>query len=364
MNVRKIGEAYKSWCTGPNALVLATVVKTEGSTYSKAGARMLIDSNGDFEGLLSGGCLENDLIEHARQVIKTGQCKIVSYDMRGTDDEFWGLGVGCNGAIDILLQRLTIEDAFEPLKTMVSRIDQNESIVSSLIVASTSDSAPVGASIVSGAGFHNSHGIDGALLHEILAQAEKILLAEPSRAFTATHKLNGDSISVLYSRIDPAPQVLVLGAGPDALPVVELMARLGWNVTLVDHRPTYVDRTNVASVTKILLQSPSALEDELRLDTFAAAVVMSHNLTADRQYLRQLAASSVPFVGLLGPVARKTRLLNELGELGTHLQQRVSGPVGFDIGANTPESIALSIAAQVHAAHASRCGLPLDNSHA
>ena len=236
--------------------------------------------------------------------------------------------------------------------------------MSALVVASTNDSVPLGASSLSGADFHRSHGIDGAFSVETSAQAEKFLLEESSRASIETHTLKGDSITVLYSRIDPAPRVLVLGAGPDALPVVELLARLGWNVTLIDHRSTYLDRIEVASVTTVLLDSPSALESELALDTFAAAVVMSHNLAADRQYLRQLAASTVRFVGLLGPVERKTRLLDELGELGAQLENRVFGPVGFDIGAETPESIALSIAAQIHAALESRCGLPLDDSHA
>ena len=193
-------------------------------------------------------------------------------------------------------------------------------------------------------------------------QAEKALAAESALAENASHKFEGESITVLYSRVDPAPQVLILGAGPDALPLVQFIAQLGWSVTLVDHRPSYLDRISVDSVANTLLQSPATLHSDLNMNDFAAAVVMSHNLAADRQYLSQLAASDIPFIGLLGPKKRKTRLLDELGNAGAILRQRIHGPVGFDIGAHTPESIALSIATQIHASIRSRNGEPLDRS--
>jgi xanthine/CO dehydrogenase XdhC/CoxF family maturation factor len=362
MNVKKLCEAYRCWCQGSNALVLATVVATEGSTYSKSGARMLIDANGDFEGLLSGGCLEGDLIEHARRVIDTGKSEIVSYDMRGTDDEFWGLGVGCDGAISILLQRLHSDDNFEPLATMVKFIERDEAIVSAAVVATTIDKTPLGASSLCGMNFHRNYGIGDSFIQQVSGQAEKVLSADSSLAASADHEFAGESITVLYSRVDPAPRILVLGAGPDALPVVQSIAQLGWTVMLVDHRPSYLDRIAVDSVANRLLQSPASLHNDLDLNTFSAAVVMSHNLAADRQFLSQLAESDIPFIGLLGPKARKARLLDELGDAGIRLQQRVHGPVGFDIGANTPESIALSIAAQIHASIRSARGEPMDCS--
>jgi len=163
--------------------------------------------------------------------------------------------------------------------------------------------------------------------------------------------------------VDPAPRILVLGAGPDALPVVEFMSQLGWHVTVVDHRSAYLGRINVDFSSNMLLQSPAMLQDDLVLNSFAAAVVMSHNLAADRQYLAQLSKSDIAFIGLLGPAARKLRLLDELGEIDPNLQQRIHGPVGFDIGASTPESIALSITAQVHASMKFRSGQALDTSH-
>jgi len=362
MNVRKLCEAYRSWCNGRNALVLATVTATEGSTYSKPGARMLIDANGDYEGLLSGGCLESDLIEHARRVIETGKSKIVFYDMRGTDDEFWGLGVGCDGAITILLQRLHSSDGFEPLATMVRHIERDEAIVSAAVVASTDGGTLLGASTLVGADFQSNYGIGDSFAQQVSAHAAKFLSANSTPAETANHESEGTSLSVLYSRVDPPPRILVLGAGPDALPVVQFISQLGWSVTVVDHRPAYLERITVDSVSNKLLPSPATLHSDVDMNTFAAAVVMSHNLSADRQYLSQLAASEIPFIGLLGPKARKTRLLDELGDAGASLPRRIHGPVGFDIGANTPESIALSIAAQVHASISSKSGEPLDDS--
>jgi len=323
---------------------------------------MLIDANGDYEGLLSGGCLESDLIEHARRVIESGNSEIVFYDMRGTDDEFWGLGVGCDGAITILLQRLQSDDDFEPLATMVRYIERDEAIVSGAVVATTDDSTLLGASTLCGTDFQNNYGIGDSFAQQVSTHATKFLSANSTPAETANHEFEGASITVLYSRVDPPPRILVLGAGPDALPVVQFVAQLGWSVTLVDHRPAYLDRIAVDSVSNKLLQSPATLHSDVEMNAFAAAVVMSHNLAADRQYLSQLAASEIPFIGLLGPKARKTRLLDELGDAGASLQQRIHGPVGFDIGANTPESIALSMVAQIHASIRSRSGEPLDDS--
>jgi len=270
--------------------------------------------------------------------------------------------VGCDGAITILLQRLHSDDKFEPLATMVKYIERDEAIVSATVVATTSDSTLLGASMLLANDFHRNDGIGDAFVEHVTAHSETTLCADSSIAESSRHEIAGESITVLYSRVDPAPRILVIGAGPDALPVVEFIAQLGWSVTVVDHRPSYLDRISVDSVANTLLQSPAALSRDLELNAYAAAVVMSHNLAADRQYLGQLASSNIPFIGLLGPSARKARLLDELGDAGTSLQKRVHGPVGFDIGADTPESIALSIAAQIHASVRSRGGQPLDGT--
>jgi xanthine/CO dehydrogenase XdhC/CoxF family maturation factor len=151
----------------------------------------------------------------------------------------------------------------------------------------------------------------------------------------------------LYAPLLPVPRVLILGAGLDAVPLVNVLAELGWRVSVADHRPAYLERDGFARAEAMLAVRPDSLSDAVQLTAFDAIVVMSHHLATDRQYLRQLAGIDVPYLGLLGPPARKRRLLDELGGSTGALARRLRGPVGIDIGADTAESIAVSIAAEI-----------------
>jgi xanthine/CO dehydrogenase XdhC/CoxF family maturation factor len=145
------------------------------------------------------------------------------------------------------------------------------------------------------------------------------------------------------------PRILLLGAGPDALPVVDLAARLNWRVTLADHRAAYAVAAHFPSAERVVLARPEELPAVLALGGFSAAVVMSHHLPSDLAYLRVLAATSIPYVGLLGPAVRRERLLAELGADAGRLRGRLHAPVGLALGGRTPESIALGMVAQIHA---------------
>jgi xanthine/CO dehydrogenase XdhC/CoxF family maturation factor len=154
---------------------------------------------------------------------------------------------------------------------------------------------------------------------------------------------------VLYASLKPVPRLLLLGAGLDAIPLLNMAADLGWRVTVADHRPAYLERGGLERAEQAIHVTPRALGESVSLAEFDAIIVMSHHLVTDRTYLAQLADVSVRYVGVLGPPARKERLLAGLGEAGSTLRARLRGPVGLDIGADSPESIALSILAELHA---------------
>ncbi|MGH8303351.1 MAG: XdhC family protein, partial [Steroidobacteraceae bacterium] len=145
------------------------------------------------------------------------------------------------------------------------------------------------------------------------------------------------------------PRVLLLGAGPDALPVVDFATRLHWRVTLADHRPAYAVPAHFPSADRVLLARPQEIAQALDLGQFTAAVVMSHHLPSDLEYLRALSASPLAYIGLLGPPARREKLLSELGPEAERLRPRLRAPVGLNLGGRTPESIALAIVAEIHA---------------
>ena len=310
-------------------LVLATVIRTGGSTYAKPGAQMLISRDGEYAGLLSGGCLEGDLREHARTVLQTGAARIVSYDLRSKDDMLFGLGAGCEGAMDILLTRCVAGD-WQPLTLMARAWREGHESRVAFVTATRDGGLPLGSHFP----------VDGEFPGNAIARVED------------------RNVEIFVAAIAPPPRLLLLGGGPDARPVARLADFLGWRVVVVDHRPAYLDPTRFPEGTR-LVESPAAdVGDSLRLDDYFAAIVMSHHLDSDLHYLRALAASAVPYVGLLGPAARREKLLADLGDPVPSLRARLRAPVGLDIGGRTPEAIALSIVGEVQAALSGRGGRP------
>jgi xanthine dehydrogenase accessory factor len=308
-------------------LVLATVIRTGGSTYAKPGAQMLIASDGEYAGLLSGGCLEGDLREHARAVAASGRADIVSYDLRSTTDQLFGLGAGCEGAMDILLTRVSAHESWQPLARMAESFRADRELPVSFVVASDAAEFQLGRALLPG-----------------------------------SNTIHPAGIELFVVNVAPPPRILLLGGGPDARPVAELAAFLGWRVTVADHRAGYLAAERFPPATKLIHTRADELAGGVRLAEHAAAIVMSHHLESDLHYLRALSASPVPYVGLLGPAGRREKLLSDLGPAADALRPRLRAPVGLDIGGRAPESIALSIVGEIHAVLAGRAGRPFSET--
>jgi xanthine dehydrogenase accessory factor len=329
-------------------LVLATVIRTGGSTYAKAGAQMLIAADGEYAGLLSGGCLEGDLREHARGVARSGEARIVSYDLRSTTDELFGLGAGCEGAMDILLSRVSGAEHWFPLAQMAHSFRAGRAQLLAFVVASRDSTMPLGFALAHGAPRNGASS----------AAVDALDRAARSAGASGIIRVASPDVELFVTQVEPPPRVLLLGGGPDARPVSTLGAFLGWRVTVVDHRATYLVPERFAPGTELVESRAADVAAVLRLDDYAAAVVMSHHLDSDLAYLRALAASAVPYVGLLGPAARREKLLADLGTDAERLRARLRAPVGLDIGGRAPESIAVSLVGEVHAVLAGRGGRP------
>lgn len=334
--------------------VLATLVATSGSTYRKAGARMLILANGDHLGLLSGGCLEADLKEHAAEVLRSGVARAVEYDMRGPDDILFGIGAGCEGAMRVLLEpagRGTLAE-----RALLAAGRQARAGLPTALVA-----VHAGADLALGTYPAAPPQPPLPPLPPPLMRAAAQALAERvSREVRSD--AGGGRTRAFVQYLAPAPHLLICGGGPDAQPVVANARGLGWRLTVVEHRPAYALGTRFPGADVKLIEA-SALPSAVQLDSCHAAVVMSHHLMSDAAYLRSLARSGGPaFVGLLGPAARRERLVRELGADMAALRPRLRGPVGIDLGAVTPEGIALAIVSQIHAWLAGRAGSTVSSS--
>ena len=346
MTPKQLQNSFKRWSGQGKPLVLASVYETEGSTYSKAGAQMLITGDGDFQGMLSGGCLEGDLAERARAVLESGAPESITYDLGQNDEELWGLGVGCDGLMRIFLQPATADNQYEPFATMCRAYDGLTDQVAATVLASDIDALVPGSTLVTVDGAVAYSDIGAEYAQPIEAEAGAAMLQQQSRASTIA--TDGGQATILFSILRPPPRILILGAGLDAEPVVRLASELGWRVTLQDHRPAYVESGDFAAADAVHCVPVTEVATAISLQQFAATIVMSHHLASDRQYLRQLAATDIGYIGLLGPRDRRRRLLEELGEVADSLTPRLHGPAGLDIGGRGPASIALSIVAEVH----------------
>jgi xanthine/CO dehydrogenase XdhC/CoxF family maturation factor len=267
--------------------LLATITEVDGSTYRGVGARMVVRADGSTVGAVSGGCLEADIVARAPEVITAREPELVRYDTRASDDVVLGLGLGCQGVIDLRLEPL----AGEPLRDAIAR------------------------------------------------------LAE--------------------LRARDAVRLLVCGAGTDAMPVVQLAAMTGWLVTVVDHRPSFATRERFPEADRVAClnatRDANALADELPLHEITAAVVMAHAATHDRAYLHALlGVDTLRYLGVLGPRRRTVELLDGAAAVAAgEIPSFLHAPIGLDLGAETPEEIALSIVSEIAAVLAGRAPVSL-----
>lgn len=328
-------------------LVLAVVTATEGSTYRKPGAIMLIGPEGDFAGLVSGGCLEGDLTGRAQAVLDSGEPLQVVYDLKN-DDLLFGLGLGCGGTVHLQLLRLDSALQFEPLHSLFAALGAGEQCQLAVVCESTDPAIPLGSMAMTSTG--------GARIgaRQVLDRLSQI---EPAASRTRKVPVKGaeGSAELLLIDIAPSPHVLVCGAGPDAVPLVSQVLALGWDCTVTDHREAFVDPARFPAGARMLRLRPEALAGHAILAKIDAAVLMTHHVGHDADYLRALKARPPDYLGLLGPKARRDQLLEETGaeSLAVH------GPAGLNIGAELPEAIALAIMAEIHAVLTGRRGGPL-----
>lgn len=331
---------------GDESLVLGTVVATEGSTYRKPGAMMLIAADDSYRGLISGGCLEADLAAHARDVFADGKTRRVSYDLSHGEDFAWGFGLGCNGVIHLLLQRLERDSGFGFLETLERAWQARHGGFLGLVTSSSDPRHTDGAlALFCGAAYSagDARLIDDIRSHE---DADRTGGHDMSRRYWRKSIDTGQGhVDFLLVPVMPPPAILVCGAGHDAVPLARLAVEMGWNCTIVDHRSGFARAERFPTRCDVIMLPVAELGDRVSLDRIDAAVLMTHHLGHDRSYLEQVVAAGVPYVGLLGPRARRDRLLNEIGDPGAN----VFGPAGLDIGAEMPESIALAIVAEIHA---------------
>ncbi len=330
--------------------VLATVVHVTGSAYRRPGARMLMLPDGSRIGSISGGCLEGDVSQKAWWLTEDGKPALRVYDTMSEEDIVWEFGLGCNGIIQVLVERVGSGAACEALRFLDECRARKTDAVICTVVRSSGENAPE-----VGARLHMSEGkacggslASTALETALLQHCERAALERKGRLA----RLENCEVFVEYVG-QPLPLV-IFGAGHDAIPLVNIAKQVGWHVTVADGRPAYAKANRFPQADNVVHIRPADLLAGLDIGPQTVVVLMTHNYPQDGKLLQRILPRNPRYLGLLGPKARTERLFKELGV--TLDEGVLNAPVGLDIGADTPESIALSIAAEIQAVISSRQG--------
>lgn len=345
---------------------LATVVKINGSTYRRPGARMLVEQDGTTHGIISGGCLEGEVAQQAVALLdEEGSPQVLPFDLTD-DDLILGFGTGCNGIVHVLIEPVPAPGRTDPTQVLDACFHDR-----CLGVLATVIDAPDGSDLLARRLLLRDDGaVRGDLpdaLHDALMAPMPAVRAE-GRHQIQTVATDEGNVEVLFEIMQPPVRLVIFGTGHDVYPVVRMAKELGWPVTIVGRKPPEELSERFPDADEhCFLMHPEAVNKQVPLDARSAAVVMNHNYLRDKALVGALLTAPVPYVGALGPHERTERMLTELQAENPSLPDaaydKVHGPVGLDIGTETPEEIALSIIAEIQAVHHGREGGMLRHRH-
>ncbi|MBB6128911.1 XdhC family protein [Mucilaginibacter lappiensis] len=341
---------------------LATVVHVEGSSYRRAGARMLITEDGQLTGAISGGCLEGDALRKARLVMAQNKPMLVTYDTTDDDDAKFGVGLGCNGIIHILIEPISATKQDNPIQLFKLFLSRREPVVLITIFTMNDKQAlqPGTCLLLTQEG--NIKGIfpDDTIKDILLADANDVLINGNSVTKTYVY---GDKFTCFIELLQPTVSLVIFGAGNDAIPLVQLASVMGWHIYMVDGRSNYAIPERFPLAKKIITAKPENALSQITIDERTVIILMTHNYNYDLAVLKQLLPLQLPYVGALGPKKRLHRMLDELKNEGMEITDEhltsIYGPAGLDIGSENADEIALSIIAEMQAVLKNRTGTSL-----
>lgn len=401
--IKDIIQAYERAAREQLRMALATVVMVEGSSYRRPGARMLVTEEGQLTGAISGGCLEGNALQKALLAIHQQRNKLVTYDTSDEEDGDFAVQLGCNGIVHILFEPIDTGSPDNPVALLEKlRHSREEAVIVTLFSLAKRDDQPgtsliaCGTEVVPGtvapatevtpgiklapgnepprdtgaaAGAEPAAGSEiasAAARKQVVAArlpdlAGDIQLAKrEKRTFlkkVAVHDFRGEA---LIEYIAPAVSLVIAGAGNDVKPLVEAGAILGWELTVMDGRAGQALPKRFPKAKQVICGRPDQVMAGIEIDPFTAFVLMTHNYEYDLAMLRLLIGTDTPYIGSLGPKTKLQRMYRDLTSAGIRVDEkqkaRIYGPAGLDIGAETPEEIAVSIIAEIKAVFGKRSG--------
>ncbi len=347
--LQQIIQVYETCKSELQAVALATVVQVDGSAYRRSGARMLVTQEGNLTGAISGGCLEGDALRKAQAVIFQQKSMLVTYDTTDEDDQKFGVGLGCNGIIHVLIEPIDFENPENPVELIKKALsDRETSLLLTLFSVLNSKSEQIGTIYLK----KGNQSIGS--LSKVHSDFRPILEKEISDYDAPQNLIKSfpeyQQLSVFFEVIKPATRILLFGAGNDTIPVAKMAEILGFELILIDGRKNLATSARFPSAKEIIVSPAEELESHIDCDLNTVALLMTHNFEYEVSVLSDLQKYMIPYIGILGPKRKTEKLIDRLQSQGMIVsRENLYAPIGLEIGAETSEEIALSILAEIKA---------------
>jgi xanthine dehydrogenase accessory factor len=357
--IKAIIDTYNTIDKNKTKAALATVVRVEGSSYRRTGARMLVMDDGVWVGGISGGCLEGDALKRARFAITRSESTLITYDTTEDDEYQIGVGLGCNGIIDVLFTPIDYNSEKNPVEILKTCMESRRKTHILLTITGLKnislDNLKAGDVIVYDDLGSLKHIQNEKIIKQIYDAIENQILIGKSAPIKIEAE-QGSKVAFFIEMLPPEIHLVLMGNQYDVYPLTRLAKEMGWKVTIVAN-PLKVNSKISRIADKII--PPENFRDIL-FDNYTAIVLMSHDYKTDKYNLPKALKTHSPFIGMLGPRVRSEKIFTELETEGIIISdanfERIHAPVGLDIGAVSPEEIALSLIAEVRASFSNRKG--------
>ena len=349
--ISEIINAYDKAVLAGKSTALATVVHVDGSSYRRPGARMLVDDEGFLTGAISGGCLEGDALRKAMLALSQQKTKLVTYDTSNEDDMTIGIQLGCAGIIQVLFEPINNSSPYNPIELIRESISRRQhAVLLTLFNLDNKNQEQRGTCLllqedgILRGDIHNQDFQDALVndMKDVLQSGKSIF-----KSYVDQHQSNTAFIEFMQ----PAVSLVIVGAGNDAIPMMQIANTLGWDIRVVDGRNTHAKPEKFQTACQVLVSKPEEVLGQLPIDDRTAFVMMTHNYNYDIAMLKALLPIDIPYIGMLGPKKKTARMLKEIQDAGLKIDdkmlEKVYGPTGLELGAETPEEIALSITAEI-----------------
>lgn len=356
--IKAIIAAYDQINQTETRAALAIVVRVEGSSYRRTGARMLVLDNGTWIGGISGGCLEGDALKRARLAINKSEASLITYDTSEDDPHQIGVGLGCNGIIDVLFCPINFNDPNNPVEILKNCLKTNRE-THTLITITDLKGEYHGIEKGNCFQYNGEESLKKFESLKIQQSVNQLIISQVTTQKSGILSIeidNENSISLFIELLAPEIHVVLMGNQYDVYPMCRLLKEIGWRLSIVAN-PLKLNPKIVALSDEV--KSPAEFQNML-IDEHTAIILMSHDFKTDKINLPKALNTASPYIGMLGPKVRAQKIWDELAEEGFNIHEedmeRIYAPLGLDIGAITPEEIALSMAAGIRAAFTGRDG--------